>query len=140
MTKNIDKDLKKFSLQREHWKRIPFASDYYVSDLGRVYSVKRKKIKKLEKCGKYYRVSLRINGENVRYKMARLVGMVWVKGFLPELEIHHKNINSFDDRAKNLVWLTPSVHRLLHTMFKAYKKSLAAKMETRNEVVYGSNN
>lgn len=143
----VDKDGNNLSLRGEKWRQVEFAPDNYVSDKGRVYSVCHKKIRKLDlvknKYNSYHRISLRINGKDVHFQLGRLVGMIWVDGYSPELDIHHINLNSLDDSAKNLVWLDKRTHKLLHRLLNAYKKSIANRLQQLNaksEVKYDRKN
>jgi hypothetical protein len=127
MKKPIDdiQRMKELSLKKELWKPIPFAPEYYVSNMGRIYTTLQHKIKGYELIGKkgkqYRRTNIKVNGKFKHFKIARIVAMVWVNGYDSKLVVHHKNLNSLDDRAVNLVWLTEREHRLLHQMFNAQK-------------------
>ena len=54
----------------------------------------------------------------------RLVAEVFC--FNPDLEnkteVHHKDVNSLNNRADNLIWLTPEEHREIHKQLKAEQK------------------
>ena len=146
----VDKDGNNLSLKGENWRQVDFSPKTYVSDQGRVYSVAHKKIRKLDlvknKYGSYHRIGLRIEGKDVHFQIGRLVGMLWCDGYSPELdkelEIHHKDVNSLNDVASNLVWLDKPTHKLLHTLFNAYKKAINNRLKelTENEVGYECNN
>ena len=139
----VDKDGNNLSLKGENWRQVEFEPNTYVSDKGRVYSVKHKKIRKLDlvknKYGEYHRISLRIDGKDIHFQLGRLVGMIWLEGYAPakdkELEIHHKDCNSLNDAASNLVWLDVKTHDLLHTLFNAYKRTIANRLAQLKEVV-----
>lgn len=143
----VDKDGNNLSLRGEKWRQVEFAPNTYVSDKGRVYSVRNKKIRNLDlvqnKYGSYHRISLRINGKDVHFQLGRLVGMVWLEGYAPDLEIHHINLNSLDDSAKNLVWLDERTHDLLHRLLNAYKRAFANRLkelDAKSEVKYDREN
>lgn len=143
----VDKDGNNLSLRGEKWRQVEFAPDTYVSDKGRVYSVRNKKIRKLDvvvnKYSSYHRIALQINGKSIHFQLGRLIGMVWCEGYSPELDIHHINLNSLDDSADNLVWLDKRTHKLLHRLLNAYKKSIANRLKELNaksEVKYDREN
>ena len=145
----VDKNGNNLSLRGENWRQVEFEPNTYVSDKGRVYSVKHKKIRKLDlvknKYSTYHRISLRINGKDIHFQLGRLVAMVWCEGYDPEkaeeLEVHHKDLNSLNDAASNLVWLDTKTHDLLHRMLNAYKRTIANRLAQLKEVVdYDSKN
>ena len=119
----------------EEYMAIPYAPCYYVSRSGTVLSTKRKqpRIIKPEKTRVYYRAVLRIGGCNVHYAVHRLVAEMYLpKPLNPtgeELEVHHVNYDSKDNRVENLIWLPRSVHHKLHAernkMLKQLHKSAA---------------
>ena len=89
----------------------PFKDDIEVSDYGYV----RKNGEELpwHKDQNYYFVCF--NGE--AYRIHQLVGEVFqdICGeHKPGYHLHHKNGNQLDNRATNLVWLSPGEHRKLH--------------------------
>ena len=88
-----------------------YKDDIYVSDYGYV----RKNDKELpwHKDENYYYVC--VNGERLR--IHNLVGEVFqdICGEHKEgYHLHHKNGDQLDNRAVNLVWLSPSEHRKQH--------------------------
>lgn len=88
-----------------------YKDDIYVSDYGYV----RKNDEELpwHKDEKYYYVC--VNGESLR--IHNLVGEVFqdICGEHKEgYHLHHKNGNPLDNRAVNLVWLSPSEHKKQH--------------------------
>lgn len=85
----------------EEWRDVVGCPDYRVSNLGRVYSVRRGIIMKpwLD-TGGYFK--LRIRGRLVfvhRLVMAAFVG-------LSELDVNHKNFVRHDNRLENLEYMT----------------------------------
>lgn len=54
----------------------------------------------------------------------RLVAEVFCDNPEPELKtvVHHINCNSLDNRAENLIWLTPQEHTQIHNQIRAERK------------------
>lgn len=110
-------------LEGEQWKVINKTNNLYqVSNMGRVKSlhgytaiILKPKNTKL----KYDRIDISINGEQTTRTIHSLVA----EYFLPKPEninciIHHKNLNSKDNRAKNLQIMERGEHRRLHQKIK----------------------
>ena len=114
----------------EQYKAIPYAPKYYVSRSGQVLSKKGRqpRIIKPESTRVYYRAVLRIGGCNVHYAVHRLVAEMYLpKPLNPtgeELEVHHVNYDSKDNRVENLIWLPRSVHRALHIEYRKQQRLL----------------
>lgn len=112
----------------EDFTAIPYAPDYYISRSGQVLSTKGKqpRIIRPESTRVYYRAVLRIGGYNVHYAVHRLVAELYCpKPENPtgeELEVHHLNFDSKDNRADNLIWLPKSVHRALHIEYRKQQR------------------
>lgn len=94
----------------EVWKPIKEYEDlYWVSNLGRILSLKSRKIMKPKKNNKgYLRIYFRKNGKSFQSLVHRLV----LSTFNPvdnmdELQVDHKNRNREDNRLSNLRWSTP---------------------------------
>lgn len=101
----------------EIWK--PYL-EYMVSNLGRVYSLRRRCMLKPELARSrsccYYRVGLYHAGTMKHYRISRLVAELFCENPDPEHKtvVHHRNVDSIDNRASNLVWMTPAEHREEH--------------------------
>lgn len=81
---------------------------YMVSDDGRVYSVRRKKIMSPMLNRGYYEVTLRRPGELRLIGVHRLVLLTWCPHEDSSLlQCNHKNGNRADNRVENLEWVTP---------------------------------
>lgn len=90
------------------WMPSPiFGDEYYVSDNGRVWSVRSgKEIRPaLDKSGYYYYV-LCVGGVRRTVKAHRLVGMAFIPNEEKKPTINHKNGVRTDNRAENLEWAT----------------------------------
>lgn len=97
----------------ENWKQIEEATNYAISDLGRVKNTKSGMI--LNPSGgkdSYKQVSLKLIGDGTFKKryVHRLVAQYFVENSDPEhkKEVNHKNSDKSDNRAVNLEWATTS--------------------------------
>lgn len=89
--------------------------DYLVNKHGMVYSKKTKRILKPSKTGPgYLSVWFVVNGRGRNTQVHRLVAMAFVEGFMPGLDVNHKNGIKTDNRAENLEWVTRS-ENMLHS-------------------------
>lgn len=82
---------------------------YYISNYGRIYSVKKNKIMKpfIDKDG-YFRIELATTGQRKckKYYVHRLVGFMFVSGYFDGAMINHINSNRQCNFYKNLEWVT----------------------------------
>jgi hypothetical protein len=124
----------------EEWRDAPgFASDYQVSDLGRVKSLKRKEpaILALD-CDQdgYPRVCLSLNGKKVRVSIHRLV----CRAFHGPPNILHDEVAHLygaraNARADNLKWVSKvenHAHKRVHGTHQAGEKHPRAKLTEAN--------
>lgn len=94
----------------EVWKKIEGFSGYYISNIGRVRSIKRGKEKilkaKINKYG-YYEVALQT--DDYKQKMKRVHRLV-AEAFIPNpsnlSEVNHKDENKLNNNVDNLEWLS----------------------------------
>lgn len=114
----MKKQENKFSteeLNNEVWKDIEgYEGLYKISNLGRVYSVKRKKVKQLSVNDKrgYIGVWLFKDGKRTHISVHRLVGIHFVEGRTDtKCLLNHKDENKHNNRAENLEWCTPVYNR-----------------------------
>ena len=83
-----------------------YENEYMVSNLGRIYSTRNKKILKQNKNRGYVSVQLCKNGKRKRYSIHRLVA----QAFIPNPDslpcINHKDENKANNHVDNLEWCT----------------------------------
>lgn len=109
MTYNVD----------ESWKVIENCSDYIVSSLGRIYSLKTKTIVKQfynDAESKYMVVTIaNDDGKLIKDFVHRIVARAFL-GDVSEREVHHINFIPDDNRLENLCIMTVQAHRNLHKL------------------------
>ena len=92
----------------EFLKLIKGYKDYYISNLGEVYSTKGKTMKKLKKrtnCG-YYTVNLSQNSITKDFRVHRLVAEYFIDNPNNLESVDHINKDRKDNRIENLQWLS----------------------------------
>jgi hypothetical protein len=91
-------------------KNIPFATKYYVSEEGKIFSSQTGRIKELKSTldtSNYKRLNIRCdNGKVKRYLVHRLVAICFLPNPENLLEVNHKNGDKLDNRVCNLEWVT----------------------------------
>ena len=138
----------------ENWRDIPgYEGLYQASDQGRIRThpnkitsnarneVRRWKTRVMkgrgDNCGTGKRVGLWKDGEVKDYLFARIIGMVWVQGYSPNLTINHINGNRLDNRAENLEWV-PLAENIRHGfrtgLYDKCRKPVGLKSKTTAEV------
>lgn len=110
----------------EIWKPIEFAEGYFVSDLGRIKSIKKNRelILKLShtKDG-YVKCGITIQGSSCRFRVNRLVANAFIPNPENKPTVNHKDGNKDNNCASNLEWMTRS-----EQMKHAYKLGLKKPM------------
>lgn len=115
----------------EEWKQIEKYPRYWVSNRGRVKStIGTEKILQPNFIGQYVYVKLYQEKEPTEkskpklIKIHRLVAQAFCKNYSIGCEVHHINKNGRDNRAENLLCLSPKEHRELHKAEKAASKEV----------------
>lgn len=91
-------------------KNIPFATNYYVSEDGKIFSNKSGKLRELKSrvdTSRYKRLGLVTDGGKVRhYLVHRLVAICYVPNPLSVPEVNHKDGDKLNNHYTNLEWVT----------------------------------
>lgn len=141
-------------LNPKHWKpTYVFPDNYLVSDDGRVYSVKyRKLLKPQTGTGGYLFFYIKVSGKAKNVYLHRLVATAFIPNPDGKPQVDHINNDKTDNRVENLRWVSPKENMnneitlpklLVHTNeliekskrpVAVYKDgSLVGKFESRSE-------
>lgn len=97
----LDEYFERVSVENEQWKMIPEHPKYFVSSIGRVWSMESEKFLSIRP-GTYFSVTIR----TFRVDVHRLIA----KAFIPEIEgkdfVNHKDGNKYNNHVDNLEWVT----------------------------------
>lgn len=95
----------------ELWKNIEEATNYEISNLGRVRNTKSEQILNPGVSGNGYKqVSLKMkqSGKFEKRYVHRLVATYWIPNPENKREVNHLNLDRTDNRVENLEWITSS--------------------------------
>lgn len=93
--------------RKEIWKDIPeFENLYQISNYGRIFSIRRNKIRKLHNVKGYYHIILCNNAIDFEFKVHRLVAKAFIPNPKNKPEVNHKKGIKTDNRAWMLEWCT----------------------------------
>nr|DAS34350.1 MAG TPA: homing endonuclease [Caudoviricetes sp.] len=109
--------------KKEEWIPIEGYEGYYeISNLGRVYSIRRNMIlkNKISPTG-YARVSLSVNGVAKHHAVHRLVANAFIKNPDNKPTVNHINENKLDNRVENLEWATNAEQNVHGTRIERVK-------------------
>lgn len=110
--------LQAITRQGEVWAQIADYPDYLVSNLGRVFGLKKNQLEKGELSHNgYRRVPLYKNGKKDNKRVSNLVAAAFCGGLPNGKKVHHINRHRTDDRAINLIVVTPMQHRAIHDLY-----------------------
>lgn len=99
--------------ENEKWKFIEGTKELYkVSDLGNIYSVKTRIIRKAWIHKNYLTIQIRIYGVTKKLAVHRVVAQAFIPNPENKPEINHKNGIKTDNRAVNIEWCTGEENRL----------------------------
>ena len=116
----------------EIWRDVSGTDNYQVSDLGRV---RRKNTGIICKCGidkisGYAKCGMYENGVTITKCVHRMVAEAFLERKEEETQVHHINEDKSDNRAENLMWVTPKEHGKLRSdeskrkFAETYRKNL----------------
>jgi hypothetical protein len=107
-TIDIYNDLQYDELSGENFKDIiGYKSEYQISNLGRVRSLKRHIIlKQSTKYTRYCQVTLTKNNKRKRYNVHRLVAIMFIENLDNFPDVNHKDENPYNNCVDNLEWCT----------------------------------
>lgn len=107
--KNTIKSFKSLNNFEVYKDIVDYEGQYQVSNLGNIYSVKRKKVMKPQvNCWGYLVIGLRNNKNKTRkiYQVHRLVAQAFIPNPENKPQIDHINTQKSDNRVENLRWVT----------------------------------
>jgi hypothetical protein len=108
-------------LKNEVFKQIPEFPNYFISNMGRLYTTKLKLVKKFifNKGSGYYQVILTNDKIRKNFSVHRLLALAFIPNPQKKREINHKDGNKTNNNLSNLEWITHSENAL-----HAYKNGL----------------
>jgi len=112
---------------------IGFDGLYKVSNLGRVYSKRSKKILKLSlnKVNGYFSISLYNKGKVINKTAHRLVALAFISNPLLKTQVNHKDSNRTNNKLSNLEWVSPSENMQHASKAGSFKERCGEIMSTK---------
>lgn len=90
----------------EEWRILDDWPDFRISNLGRIYSIRRDRLVKasLDEHG-YFRVNLSRDRVWKKIRVHRLVALLFVEGYFPGAHVKHKDGDTTNNAFSNLEWV-----------------------------------
>lgn len=97
----------------EEFKDLKDFENYQISNLGRIYSKKRRAYLKVKKLGNngYYQVRLSKEGKYIYKNLHRILAETFIPNPLNLRTVNHINGNKLDNRLENLEWADDSTQQ-----------------------------
>lgn len=111
-------------IKGESWRAAKSYPKYYISNKGRVYSLKSNKLLKLYKYSNYIYIELSHKGIKHKYRLHRLVALHFLNNPDNKPIVHHKDRNRNNNDVSNLMWCTQTEHKELHKELDKLKKGV----------------
>lgn len=111
-------------IEGEVWKTIEEYPNYIISNMGRIFSKKQRKVLKafpnmFKNRLPYFRVKLKDKmGFLKEIFVHRVVALAFIENAENKPIIHHIDHNRLNNRADNLMWVTAEEHKKLHAKEK----------------------
>lgn len=96
-------------------------TNYSIHDDGAVFNNKTLRFVKPQSNGRYYKVTLSVDGKERQYLVHRLVAIAFIPNPYNKPEVNHINGNRFNNRVENLEWVTASENQI-HSVKTNLKK------------------
>lgn len=129
------------SLKNEEWKEVEGSEGkYYVSNQGRIKSYTKYEaiiLKPTITRKGYERLQLYINGITSSLFVHRIVAAAFLP--VPEsinFQLHHIDKNPRNNKAENLVWLSPKDHQQLHRKLEEMKNAKLSDLSESKEDIH----
>lgn len=107
---------------------------YLVSRFGRIFNISTcRELKQSNATHDYKQVGLNSNGKQFYARVHRLVAFVWCENGKNKAEVHHIDGIRTNNRAENLIFLTPEEHDKADRMLKEAKAT--GKFEEYNAFI-----
>ncbi len=121
-------------LDGEEWRDVEGATNYQVSNLGRVYNKKTGLMIKGGKGERYIRIALIMdNGEKTHIALHRLVAQTYIPNPDNKPEVDHIDSNPMNNRASNLRWVLKEEQ--LENEATIQKRAEAMKKAGKNKLI-----
>ena len=102
--------MQKMNTQIEEWKAVAECNgEYYVSNFGRVKSLKQGKEKILKACLSstgYYVIGIHLKDNRKNYTIHKLVALAFLPNKNDKPQVNHKDANKTNNHIDNLEWVT----------------------------------